>query len=561
MGFPAKTADSKIFKIAFAIFSLLVILFIGGDLTIHNQGGYLILFSLIYVLIPGLLLISAIDKDFFKRYKGLTPVIAFYSGFTLLIFQYYALNALGLLSLIKFTPVLIAILLFIPGRRNLKEIIPKTEKKKLLDDSVPYLLLTAILMTISYVVMTDSVPDQTSILHIDYSYHMGNVNILTRAGSLEDTRIMGMTFKYHYFADLYYAILRLIFPAGIWNCVLRYHILFIPLLVGSSIFSFIRSKTGKTLPSFIVTLLIILCPSLIPAITKFSVYNLTNSNGVGFALSLTIAVASLLIQSSDESSTCYSDLIILFLLTLCLAGTKGPFALTLTGAMLIFTIYCAIDKRKISRYQIAAFITIASAFAIIWFTLLNVAVNDQNIENSGTGLLKYFNYQIQLPDGLFSQAQLSDTKFAILLVPFALLCTFSGAAIPLMILVPVLLADQFLHKVQKRDYTTVFAAICSCIGIGGAYLLAVDYNRIYFLMLAVPFFYFAAFGFFEMARSAKKKVLTILTVIVMVISGLFTCFSVVNSVLTPEKIAGFELLTQEELDAISWIKENTNRAG
>ncbi|MCR5793329.1 MAG: hypothetical protein K6G65_09190, partial [Lachnospiraceae bacterium] len=44
----------------------------------------------------------------------------------------------------------------------------------------------------------------------DYIWHMGNVNILSSPG-FEDYRVAGVTFKYHYFADLQIAIYKILF--------------------------------------------------------------------------------------------------------------------------------------------------------------------------------------------------------------------------------------------------------------------------------------------------------------------------------------------------------------
>ena len=56
-------------KITVFVFALALIGLVTFDLTFRNQGGYLILFSVFYVFLPGFFLINAIDKSFLKRFR------------------------------------------------------------------------------------------------------------------------------------------------------------------------------------------------------------------------------------------------------------------------------------------------------------------------------------------------------------------------------------------------------------------------------------------------------------------------------------------------------------
>ena len=104
-----------------ALIPLSVIGWITIDLITRYQGIYLILFCVFYVYIPGLLTIFAFWKGLYRRYGHWINIIAFYLGFTLLIAQYFLLNALNLLWLIKITPRVwsIAMLLLIRKDRIL----------------------------------------------------------------------------------------------------------------------------------------------------------------------------------------------------------------------------------------------------------------------------------------------------------------------------------------------------------------------------------------------------------------------------------------------------------
>lgn len=547
---------SKSVKLTIAIFALLLILAVTIDVTIRDQGGYLILFSLIYVLLPGFLFVAAIDKDFIKRFRVQGVIIAFFCGFALLIGQYYLLNALGLLFLIKFTPLACIILLTFLSVKNLKQLKPDINITKLLDQALPYLFLIAITMVASYVALKSSVPDENTAIHIDYTYHMGNVNILSRGGNLEDTRVMGMTFKYHYFMDLFYAVLQLVFPAKTWNCVLRYPILLIAPLVAPSIYSFAKSAVKKPFFCFLLSVIILLFPSICPRITSFSALIISNFNNVGFAVPMVISVAQLFIFSAQKEKYKYSDLVLIFLLILVLTGTKGPFALILTGTMFIFMLFCLLSKREITVFQVLVFLSALISFLIIWFSLLNVAINDQNVHSQNQGLLKYLDYLVILDRDSVLQNHSSDPRYALLTVPLSLIECFGSSAIPFLLFIPVMIIRLFRRNIDKHDYTALFNIICVCVSVGGSYLLALNSNRLYFLMMATPFIYMSAAEFFAFAFNHKNRILKIL---LSGISTILLCLTVYCSIQSPVKfVAWFGKPQQGEIDGIAWIRENTD---
>lgn len=555
---PSETNSKKLSAIIFAVIPLSVILWITIRLTIQDQAIYLILFSLFYVLIPGFISLKALDKDIIERFGKFTSVIAFFFGFFLLVVQYYLLNAIGCLSFIRFTPILLTLLIIVIFRKRIAFSIKKFDVVEKLSEETPFFILTAILMVATYHYFFHMLPTKTSDIFIDFLYHMGNINILTRGGSLEDTRVLGMTFKYHYFADLYYAILRRVFPADIWRCVARYPILYIAPLISRSTYALISSKTkNKVLCVFIPTLMA-LFSSISPTSTLMVCNLLTSVNGVGFALPIAIVIVEVLVKSAEKKSMKLTDLVILFALTLVLTGSKGPFTLAVIGAFVIFIIYMTIDQRKLSLMQIAAFITIVVSFAIIWFTLLNVAVNDSNIQGESTGILKYIKLEIPMPNTDLTRDHAPDSKHAMLFFPINILYSFGGAAFPLMLLVPNLILALFCHREKKKDYRLVFCAICGCMGIGGDYFLNLGRNRTYFLMFAIPFVYFSAIGCFEMLYQNRKKVVLVLTTLFLMLNGYYMTQAIIENSLYqfyPWKIGS---ISENELEAINWIKENTD---
>ncbi|MDY6340317.1 MAG: hypothetical protein SPL61_12040 [Saccharofermentans sp.] len=549
--------EHKSVKITIGIFALLLIGVITLDILVYNQGGYFLLFSLFYVLLPGSLFIFVIDSSFFRRYKAQAVSISYFVGFSLLIIQYYLLNAIGFLFLLKFIPFILSLILSLFATKKLKHIKLRVDPTKTYNMILPYIALSAIIFVACYVSLRTAAPDKSSPIHIDYSYHMGNVNILTRAGNLEDTRVMGMTFKYHYFMDLYYAILRLIFPADIWNCLFRYSILLISPLIAISLFSFAESIIKNKLYCFIICLIIVFFPTLSPRIVEFTPHVINNLNNVGFAFPLSICLTQLLINSYNPVSYKKTQLLIIFLLTFVLTGTKGPFSLILIGTMFLFVIFCSFAKHRISLYQVFVLLTMVTSFAILWFTILNVAMNDRNIFSDKTGIFKYFDYYILLDEKSILAKQAANPFLLFLTIPLSLVENFGGAAIPFIIMIPILFIKLFRKKITEADYSTAFVTICTFVSVGSSIILAMGNNKRYFIMFATPFIYLSAYGLFS-NKSKNKIIFNRLKNIILGLSTILLVATIICSSFNPIKVVGLDTPAKEEFDAISWIKENTD---
>lgn len=553
-------ADSKIARL-FALFvvslSLIAIVAIAGDIIARNQGAYLILFSLAYVLFPGFLTVIMLDKDFAGRFKTWTPVISFYVGFFLLIVQYYLLNLLGILHWIRFTPLLICVVLLFLVRKRLSKVHISLPSVSALCKAAPFLALLAVVMIASYYMFVHTVPNEDSNVFLDYCYHMGNINILTRGGNIEDTRVMGMTFKYHYFMDLYYAILRLVFPVKIWNCVFRFPTLLVSPLICESVYALIQSKTSNRCVTFVCSVLAILFPSVVATTTLLPNHIITNVNSVGVALPLAVCVVEMIGRTAVKENCKYKDLGILFALMITLTGIKGPFALPVVGASIIFLFYCIIERRKFSLYQVLSVAVLGIAFAIIWFSILDVAATGANVTGDAAGIRKYLQFQITVPELEFGRGFIADGIDGVMFIPQNLIMSFAGATIPFIIMIPIVIFAPFSKKRMNGDYRTVICAICACCGVGMNYLMAVGYNRNYFFMFAVPFVYYMAADFITLIKKIKKSWISILSKSILVIAALIAVFAIYNGIKSPFIAYGTGDLTYCERETVLWIKDNT----
>ena len=427
-----------------------------------------------------------------------------------------------------------------------------------LNNAVPFLFLLAAVMAFSYYYLIRTAPSVNSNIFMDYCYHMGNIETLTRGGSFEDIRVMGMTFKYHYFMELYYAALRHVFPATIWNSVFRYPVLLMSPLICGSVYNLIRSKSENRILSSCVTGLMILFPAIDPASSLLTNHVLTNINAVGVALPPAICLVEMILRSADKDSFKFKDLIVIFLMCFVLTGLKGPFAMAVIAASIVYMIYCAIIKKDVLTNQLSIFLVLIASFAILWFMLLNAAITGSNISGPSTGIFRVFDFQVYIPQIINREEATYSSALGILYIPLNLVMYFSGAALPLLGMVIILIVSLFGKKDIKKDYRLYMCAFCAVTGIVFDYVLAVAQNRVYFLMFAAPFVYLCAFEFIKFIKIRKKSV-QIITGLIAALSLMFASIAVINSFRKPFFDTPRGVLTQGEIDSINWIKSNTDK--
>ena len=555
----AEKKGIRITSAVIAVISLLVILGLSSFLVIKDQGIFLIGFTFLYVLIPGFALLISLDPDICKRFGQWTPLLSFFAGFSLIIIQYYFLNALGILDTIRFIPLLVGLVLIFISRKSIFALKDKMPSVKNLYKAGPFLALTAIVMLTSFYYFYKTVPTQSDNVFLDYCYHMGNIDILYRGGSLEDTRVMGMTFKYHYFMDLYNAVLKYVFPAEAWNCVLRYPILLVSPLISGSVYNLFQSKTNNRAITFVTSLLAIIFPSITSTAALLPNHITTNVNSVGVAMPLVILLVEIFIRSAMPGEGRYTDLFLVFLLGFTLTGLKGPFALALCGVVVVFFLSSWIANKKVSLLQVLEIPVFLASFAVIWFSLLNVAATGSNVTGDTQGILKYLSFQVSVPDVGLTDGFLMNTAEGVLFIPQSLMFTFAGAAIPMVIMFFVVIVRLFRKNQSKPDLRTAMCVICACAGISMNYLIAVGYNRNYFLMFAMPFVYYCAAAFICLVINLDQKILKMVSIVVTALCCIVSVLAVINNIDKPFLAYGTGNLSPDETGCIAWIKENTDR--
>ena len=551
-----KTSSTKICILGLAAIPLAVMLYTAIDLIKTYQGAYVLLFTFFYILFPGFTFSFLINRNFAKDNGKWSFLISFFTGFFLITVQYFLLNYLHCLFLIRYTPLVLGIASSAIRFKDIRSSISKPTVEDI-KKSTPFLFFMAFSTLGSFYALYKLIPNEQTNFWIDYAYHMGNVDILTKAGDFMDTRVYGMTFKYHYFSDLYYGILRNIFPfVTIWNCIFRFPIILVPILISTSLYNLFGKVTDNRLLRTFICCIVLFAPSLNAHYTTLTSHVLSNMNAVGFALPCAIGLFYLL-SLTFSSKVSVGAFVQIFALSLVLTGLKGPFTMTVIGCYIVFIFAYLILERKLSVSQLIALGLLLVSFAIIWFTLLNVAVNEGYVNGDVSGLSKYIKLRIVYPDNFITHGYDFDSKHAILFSPINLLYTFGAASLPFVLNIFALIIKIF--KKKKVDYFNLFVTFCGITSIGLNYLLAVDRNKIYFSMFGTAFIYVAAAYFIKDMFFSEKKKTRILALATMLFSSYILAGTLYYTTLSPTYVGQIGSLSQTEIDALTWIRENTDQ--
>ena len=539
-----------------------IALYIYGSVIKNNQGLWLLLFLLFYVFFPGWSFLGLTDPDSLKE-SGWRVLKAFYLGFFLLIIQYYLLNSLGVLQFIKVTPLILGIAVFAAacrryGRYAVKPFIKENYRKEALlirvQEAFPFFCLMVLFLLYVYLLMIKSAPSPDSSLFLDYPYHMGNVVTLTEGGELMDVRVAGMQLRYHYFVELFYAILRRVFPVDVFNCVLRYPVVLVPGLICGSVYMLMRTVMKNKAGCALAAGLLLFFSDIDSGYTHLTSHIGTNINSVGVALPCLVVLVYSLKQVLGERKVKPGRLPVLFALSVCTAGLKGPFCMVAAGGAVLMILVLIIREKRIPVAFICASAAVLFAFCIIWILLLRNGVNTDNVE-SGTGLLGVIKFGMTVPspfEGLMSGESLRSA----LLIPLSIFYAYGSFGI-LFILAVISFLAGLRKKTYDRNY--IFLVILSLLSLFCYYFLAVGRNKVYFLMAGAPFVGAVAVSWIRGFQN-NEKVSVNLKRAVIIACSLIMSVSIMNGVKNPRMYVGIGVLSQDDIEAVRWLKANTSES-
>jgi hypothetical protein len=401
-------------------------------------------------------------------------------------------------------------------------------------------------------------------LYPDIAWHIGNVGILSGANGFQDTRVHGVTFTYHYFSDLFFAIERLVFGGNAFDLIVQYQFVLIGTLLGFTAIAFFSEAFGKrSWTAYSSSAVLLFVPAVLPGYGNLLFFHLfTNVNAMALALPALMVLLILVKRLLEDRNEPYSIVLIPALLIL-LAGLKGPVAFTILAALLTFA---ALQVLRRGFDRIWGFTLLASCigYAVVHFTLL-----DKGLSLITLGLSSPVEIVARVPAyaGLFAMVPRTPLLVAAM-IPFHFLVVGSPLAIFFLIRV-FRIATRWVRGKALPSFEE-FLLVFAILSVGAYYTIGhAGLSQMYFLFGALPAIVLLGFhearDLLSRTRPASPRILVASLLLITVSVGAVASYHVLQrNALETVKLHGIDTssptvnkVSSAEYEGLAWLQANT----
>lgn len=593
---------NKFNKVGVAINFINLLVILGTLFIASNNFGFsgieafkVILFTVVLVCLPGKFLCRKIKINLGSRYVN--SILYFFIGLGILFIQYYIFGIIKLPKLIFIVTGIISVVevLYIVTMDK-----PKINIKSIFNIKNSILIsLVTIVFVYSMVKLQFTYPNSQLLSKIstyqDMLWHFGNVETLAGAFPAMDPRVSGITFKYHYFVDLFYAICMRGTGVSAEAQIMSVAPIIISYITVGGLYALAKEliiSKRKQIIFILIALFSNMCNTFFVTGTKsveslYTNHILNNVNSIAYALSATMIFSVIVIRFiklkkySKEKlmGFCICAIILIFVCT----GLKGPFAAVMVVGLVAVSIISLIVKSKYSKIIAVFTSAVAIPFTIIYMLLLSNPAGGGGVELTIYDTVGRSIFGNIIRGGGPNR----EVLFSLLSIPAEFILVLGGFSIPFLIYVVEYLigiSKKDKTEIVKNDLIIIFLITTSIVGCGAFFLLSQSgLSQIYFMFVIIPFIQIIAFKWMDdklkirsnLEESNKKSVGSIIYKCIVVFSILFIIGGLINS--TVDFIKGFKstvyetkinedknikpggyYINKNEYESMLWMKENTS---
>ncbi|MCM1992493.1 hypothetical protein [Oceanirhabdus seepicola] len=539
-----------------------------------------LIFSLIYREGEGISLIKYLISQLFliygqgvvltwvlsiKKDQVVTLVINYFLGISLVIFEYLISMSLFHQWRLLYIGYVIGTIGVIISFRNFK-------LKKLFSGLNNGLVTVFCIMWISTffsLYIKNSMPDVIgrSGINQDLLWSIGNTEALMRSYPPIDSRMNGIPFTYHYFVNIYYAVISLTTGIDPTKLFFAYgyivKMLFLVLCIFSFGKSYLKSNIGAGMLTFIY--FFTNCFSLNRAYSNgYGVFMNSNlrqltDGAFGFEMSIALLMVVFMflfyaLEEREWKKYILPSLMVFF----ALSGTKGPLALMVILILFTVLIIEFIIKKKINKKGLTLLVSFVLIFAILFAFILKSGSGDLNFELGYIAKDSLIGRKVigLIGDGILTRIMIIPLHFYLYLplasIPFVIWFWMRGG------------------KINQCNTNELLIGGMAVLGIICAYMFShYGHSEIYFIMTAIPFMEIAAVEF--LMNNKLNKILKVIIMISFIVGVTTSYYSIKGRIdigmkyneIIKSKIEftkGYHpnTITYKEYEGIKWIKDNTS---
>jgi len=359
--------------------AVVIMLYISVHVYGASVSGLAILaaFALVYVQLPGLLLLRAAGIR--PKYLSTTLMLGFFSGWIIDLILYFIADWLRAeMILYAVCPLLSILYLFCFIRDERKGL----SVRKIRVNRIPVLLCVFLVLILLYCIINTQYmyisPElsESTYMNPDKAYHMGLINSLSHDYPLESPWIKGVTINYHIFSEILMSIPVRLFGLSADLLTLSFGPFLTAYTFGLSLYSFFREMSGRPDRAGIYCIIVLLSNLYITRNTTSSLafkFILINDNSAGYGMAAALMTIVLFRMWYDafvsKASNRHILLALLTLFVMLTAGIKGPMGAVAVAGMW-GTMILGIILRKVSFKTLPSLLAVSAGFILVYVTVL-----------------------------------------------------------------------------------------------------------------------------------------------------------------------------------------------
>ncbi len=532
------------------------------------------LYVIFWIQVPGMLLVDFLLP---RRLKAYTRLLSgFFLGFICLATIYFIESIIGINGLIAVAGPVLSVIAFIryfkKGRPSVYNAYEHFKWLGILIFGFIFIVST-INFQLKY---AGALSGQTTQVYHDFLFHTGNIVSLSRSFPNGDIRISGLTFYYHYFYELIFAMCKHIFGMDAFRLYMNGNALICAwpltlamMIVGERLRGD-RSIRGVRYYSYYAGMLVS-CICLLPVnvvgaklpTSWLNNHLFGNGNAMGLALSITVLLVDVLVEVwYDKFSV--RVMIAIYLLAATATGLKGTTGIVLvTISWSVFIIESIIVKKiHMPRFF---YVFCASLGFVLTYLIVTVGLNPSGSNNRAMEVTPAGTLDASRVGQVFSKLGLDYMAFPWVIIA-VLLCIVCIVG-PCILAFTAFAYSKFKTLVKENVIGDIFGwfAIGSVI-IGVAAFCSVSVPGLsqgYFVITNAAFIFYGAMKYLIENKKTLISYVTYLffgigTAFLIIDIGYF-CYDDCKQEAVYESEAGDrqDLVSAGTMEAYLWLRDNT----
>jgi hypothetical protein len=533
-----------------------------------------ILYSAVWIQLPGMLFGSLLLP---RKLKFSTRLLAgFFIGFVYMATLYYLESLLGINGIIMFagpiTTAVSAIYYFKKGRPSVFNALERFRWTYLIIFVFLY-VVSMLNFQLKYLFALSG--DSTQVYH-DCLFHTGNIVSLSRSFPNTDIRIEGLTFYYHYFYELIFAMCKHIFGMDAFRLyingnalVCAFPLTLAMITIGERIRGFREISPFRyffycagLLVSGLCMLPLVVVGGRLP-ISWLGNHIFSNINAMGLALAITILVVDFLAEIWYDKLD-YRNLIVLYIFSVAATGFKGTTGIMLVGITWAVFIIELIIIRKFHLQNLLYNLALTLGF-VLTYIFVTVGLTPSGANNRAMQLTAQGTLEAGRVGQLFTKLGLDYMAFpwVIIAVLLSIICILGPCIVPF----TAFTIGKFTTLIKENvigDIFDWFAIGMTLMGlIGFSFVSVPGLSQGYFVITTAGLiFYCTAHYMFENLLKTIYKFMHFcffVGTILLAADVVYFAYADVqqNKLYSQEAADRADLVSSDTMEAYLWLRDNT----